>query len=159
MTSFRFTPTVLTPFSFQPTLDGAQYTATVRWNLFGRRYYISLSTLDGTPVFNVPLVESPAGITLQALAWAFGKVTATALAPHGLPIGATVNLTVSGCLPVGYNGAQTVFVTGESMFTYQLMANPGALVQAGAAAYDINLAGGYFDSVMVFRNGAFEVSP
>lgn len=160
MTSFRFTPTALTPFVFQPSLDGAQYTATVRWNLFGRRYYVALTTLDGSPVFNVPLVESPAGVTLQTLAWAFGKVTAVALVPHGLPVGSVVALTIAGCAPVGYNGSFKAFVTSDTEFTYPVVTNPGELTQAGVASYSINMAGGYFiGSTLTYRNGQFEVLP
>jgi len=47
------------PFQFQATLDGVSYTCTVPWNLFGQRYYLTVSTLDGTVVVNLPLIGSP----------------------------------------------------------------------------------------------------
>jgi len=47
------------PFQFQATLDGIQYTATVRWGLMGQRWYLSLFTLDGVRVFTLPMVSSP----------------------------------------------------------------------------------------------------
>ena len=54
-----FTPSVTTPFLFQPTFDGDIYTVIVTWNLFGRRYYVNCYTLSGTLIFSLPLIGSP----------------------------------------------------------------------------------------------------
>ena len=59
MTVFPFLPSATQPFEFQPTLDGLQYTAFVRWNIFGRRYYLELYQLDGTRVLTTALIGSP----------------------------------------------------------------------------------------------------
>lgn len=59
MTTYVFAPTPTAPYQFQPTLDGAQYTANVTWNVFGQRWYLNVYQLDGTLVCAVALVGSP----------------------------------------------------------------------------------------------------
>ena len=54
-----FTPNLNAPFQFQPVLDGQSYTAIIKWNIFGQRYYVELYTTDQTLVFNLPLIGSP----------------------------------------------------------------------------------------------------
>lgn len=54
-----FTPTATTPFQFQATLDGVNYSVVISWSLFGRRFYINCLTLNGVPVFTLPLISSP----------------------------------------------------------------------------------------------------
>ena len=158
-TIIPFTRPMQGPFTFQPTLDGAQYTAQVTWALWGGRYYINLFDLGGTRIFSEPLVESPAGVILQSVAWANGRVIATTNAPHKFVVGASVSLVVSGCEPDAYNGTVLALVTGETAFQYPLAADPGDATKLGTAAYNISLTAGYFDSTLVFRNGQFEVSP
>lgn len=68
-----FTPTASAPFQFQPTLDGALYTAIVTWNVFGRRYYLNLYTLQGIRVFTVPLVGSPLDYDISLTAGYFAS--------------------------------------------------------------------------------------
>lgn len=163
MTTYTtFTPNSLAPFSFNPTLDGQVYAATVTWNVFGQRWYLNVTQLDGTPVFTLPLIGSPPILTLEALSWANGTVTATTSTPHGfLPL-TTTTLVVSGCSPAVYNGTVEAFVTGADTFTYPLSTIPGTVTALGSAAYNINLAAGYFQtSTLVYRqdSGQFEVTP
>ncbi len=54
-----FTPSTTSPFTFQPTLDGTNYTAAVTWNLSGQRWYFNLYTLAGDLVVALPLIGSP----------------------------------------------------------------------------------------------------
>lgn len=168
MTIFPFKPSSTAPFGFQPTLNGNVYNATVPWLLFGARYYLKLTALDGTPILYTAIAGSPTGQALQALTWANGIVTATSILPHGFKIAGTVMLTISGSVPAAYNGLVPAFVTGRSTFTYPLAANPGAATVFGSASFDVNLIGGvpnengdYFTSTLVFRAAAqqFEVSP
>jgi hypothetical protein len=56
---FAFAPSQAQPFTFQPVLDGAVYTVTAPWNLFGQRYYVTVRTLQGARVCTVPLIGSP----------------------------------------------------------------------------------------------------
>ena len=59
MTAFNFTPTATAPYQFQPTLDGALYTARILWNIFGQRWYLNLFANNGNRVLTIPVVASP----------------------------------------------------------------------------------------------------
>lgn len=169
-TTFPFTPSPQGPFQFSPTLDGTAYNAVVTWNLFGQRYYISLFDLNGTLIFCLPLIGSAAAINLASATWAQGIATAT-LAPFTGPdenarvyysTGTLVNLTISAVQPDVYNGAFQVSIIDDTTFSYLLpVDDPGPATQLGMASYDVNLAGGYFNSRLVFRQSSqmFEVSP
>lgn len=158
---FNFVPSTSVAPQFQPTLDDQVYNAIMTWNLDGQRYYINLYQLDGTLVFCLPLVGSESGTNIVSLTWNQGVVTATTETPHGYAFGATMDLTISGATPDGYNGLVSAFVTGASTFTYLLPAFPGAATIAGRADFNINLAAGYFSSTLVFRQASqqFEVNP
>jgi hypothetical protein len=156
------------PFSFQPTLDGTVYAATVTWNLFAQRYYLNLNALDGTLIFSLPLVGSPVGVALAGLSWAFGTVEATTEAPHGYEEGSTVALTLSGSAPDAYNGRFLCLVTGDATFTYPLAEDPGDTASLGVVNFNVNLLAGYYDasgqpfsSTLVYRpaNKQFEINP
>jgi hypothetical protein len=58
MTSYKFIPSNITAFSFQPTLDGVVYNIIVVWSLFGQRYYVNCYTNTGSLVFSLPLIGS-----------------------------------------------------------------------------------------------------
>ena len=60
-----FTPTPLAPFQFQATFDGAIYTVITTWNLFGRRYYVNIYTLQRVLVAALPLIASPVGYNIS----------------------------------------------------------------------------------------------
>lgn len=159
---FPFVPNVQSPFIFQPTLNSLLYTATVTWNLFGQRWYLNITELNGTPVFTKALIGSPDGVAIESISWAFGTVTAITALPHPYTVGQTVQITVNGCLPDAYNGVVTAFIIDAFTFTYPVVANPGDATQLGNEIYNIDLAAGYFaDSSIVFResNQTFEVTP
>ena len=59
MAVYQFIPNPVAPFEFQPILDGVTYTAIVTWNVFGRRYYVSVYAQDGTRVVTLPVIGSP----------------------------------------------------------------------------------------------------
>jgi hypothetical protein len=148
------------PFSFQPTLDGAQYLATVKWNIYGQRNYLFLTQLDGTPVVTIPVVPSPPSVALESISWTNGTVTAVTAVPHGYAIGLLVQITISGCNPSAYNGAVLAYVLDAVTLTYPLIANPGMATMIGLVDWTINLVQGYFTtSSIVFRNSQFEVAP
>lgn len=71
MTTYAFQPTPVAPFQFQPTLDGAVYTAIITWNVYGRRWYLNLYTLTGTLVVCLALIASPAGFDINLVAGYF----------------------------------------------------------------------------------------
>lgn len=59
------------PFQFSPVLDGATYTAQVRWNMYGQRWYLFLYALNGTRIFTLPMVASPATYDISLTAGYF----------------------------------------------------------------------------------------
>lgn len=161
-TYYNFTPSAVQPFQFQPTLDGNTYNVTVTWNVYGQRWYVNVFTLNGDLVFSLPLIGSPSLINLQALSWANGEVTATTAVPHGYAIGKTVALTFAGSSPDAYNGPFDAMSVGPNSLSYPLAEDPGQATVLGTVGYNIDLAGGYFEtSTLVFREASnqFEVSP
>jgi hypothetical protein len=70
-TFFDFSPSQSSVFQFQPTLDGQAYTVSVPWGLFGERYYVDVRTLQGQPVFLLPLIGSPPDFDISLTAGYF----------------------------------------------------------------------------------------
>ncbi len=62
MTIIPFNPSATANTQFTVTLDGADYTVIVNWNLFGQRYYINIYTLQGTLVLCIALIDGVSGI-------------------------------------------------------------------------------------------------
>lgn len=150
------------PPSFSPTLDGNLYNCFLIWNLFGQRYYVNCFDQNSILIFSLPLIETSASIQISSLIWnpASLLVTVTTYNPHGYKIGSTIQLTISGCNPLGFNGEYDVLITDEDTFTFPLSINPGQMTIAGSASYLIDLAEGYFQtSSLIYRNGQFEVAP
>lgn len=158
---FQFTPTVQAPFTFQPTLDGSTYSAAVKWNLFGQRWYLIVTQLTGELVFCLPLLGSPDGTQIESIVWANGTARVTCASPHKYRINQTVNITVRGCLPDAYNGLVRAFIVDQLTFTYPITTDPGGASQFGIQTYDINIAGGYFASTVVYRESSktIEINP
>lgn len=162
MTTFvNFSPSPQSPFQFQPTLDGDVYSGIVTWGLFGRRYYLNLFTLGGVLIFSLPLIGSSVGVEIQSITWERGFVTVTTAAAHGYRIGATLDLTISGAAPDSLNGKFPALITSQDTFRFPLAADPGDATALGIVSYDINIAAGYFNSTLVYRepNSQFEINP
>lgn len=161
-TYFPFVPNSQAPFSFQPTLDGDNYAATVTWNLFGQRWYLNVSQQSGGLVFSLPLLGSPDGTQLDSVSWSHGTVTAECKTPHGYALGTTVNVTITGCVPDAYNGVWPALIVDRLTFQFALASDAGSTTQLGQQIYNINIAAGYFTtSTLVFRASSqtFEVTP
>lgn len=169
-TFFPFTPSVVTspPFQFQATLDGAVYNVAVRWNVFGARWYVTVTAPDGTDIVSRGLVGSDTGFEITALAWSTGKAVASTGVPHGFDIGKPIPLTISGASPDAYNGLFFCTPLTPTTFSYAIADDPGQATTFGAVSFDLNLIAGYsspagvpFTSSLLYRESArrFEVSP
>jgi hypothetical protein len=160
-TYFPFTPSGVQAPSFQPTLDGQVCTCTIKWNLFGQRYYVQCVDQDDDLVFNVALIESPPAMQLEALSWDAASLTAAATTtePHGYALGSTINLTLSGASPSGYDGEYDMWATGDDDLMFSLSYNPGQATLFGSVSRLVSMSAGYFSSTLVYRSGQFEVSP
>ena len=68
--------------------------------------------------------------TLASLTWSGGTVTGTTSAAHGWTNGDIIKAVIVGATPSGYNGTQTITITGTTTFTY---AHSGTLSNASPA--------------------------
>jgi hypothetical protein len=162
MTSYYpLVPSSVSAPTFAPTFDGAQYTVTVTWNLFGQRYYVNCYDGSGDRIFTVPVIPSADALALASLVWdaASLRVFAATQEPHNLAVGTVVQLTLAGATPDSYNGAHTCSITSPTEFFYPMSTDPGQIVTLGSVVYIISMTAGYFNSTLVFRDGQFEVSP
>lgn len=149
-------------FEFQVTLDNQQYTAILTWNLFGRRLYLNLLTSDNVLVVCEALIGSPSALNIQSLTWANGWATLVTATPHGFRSLDTIALTVSGAVPVAYNGIFDMLAVDNFTLIYQIASDPGEVSQIGQVAFNVNLVQQYFQtSTMVYREGnqTFEITP
>jgi hypothetical protein len=76
-------------------------------------------------------IEAPYDIS--AISWAAGVVTIAFTNPHGIPVGLTTPVKVSGVTPTGYNGTFTATSFNSTTLNYALAANPGASSVLGTA--------------------------
>lgn len=74
------------------------------------------------------------GVALTSLAWATGVVTATATAAHGVTVGQTFEVAITGAIPAAYNGIYLATATTTSAFTYSLTSDPGVETTPGTWA-------------------------
>lgn len=72
MTTYPFTGNETKAISFTPTLDGTVYNANITWNLSAQRWYITITSSDGTRMITRALVESPRVTNINIL---FGVFT------------------------------------------------------------------------------------
>jgi len=66
-TVLAFNPTNATqpPWSGQVTLDGTAYVLGAYWNVYAQRWYVRLSTQEGTIIQMAPLIGSPNDFDIQ----------------------------------------------------------------------------------------------
>jgi hypothetical protein len=151
---YTFTPQQQDPpFRFQPMLENSSYVASVRWNTFGQRWYISLETSAGLPVFTQAMIGSPQLVEVQTVVWENGFAKLTAVFPTSFHVGDSFHLTVSGFEPDGYNTPRVLaLVTKPDEIMWPVPTPLEPVTKLGRATYDVNLAGGYFNQAsLVFR--------
>lgn len=73
-----------------------------------------------------------AAVTTTSLTWNTGTVTVVTTTPHGIPSGTTVQGTIAGVSPAGYNGTYPCTYVSATSFTYPLPSNPGAATVQGS---------------------------
>ena len=145
-----FTPTAISAFSFQATLDGSLYQVLVTWNLYSQGWFINILDADNALVLCEPAVGSPPQIslalqpldeTVASMSWsssAGGTVTFVMAAPSSVKLGDTI--VVSGATNTGTGGAAAVNVTyvvnswaDSQHFTAALTAAPGVVGTIGGS--------------------------
>lgn len=149
-TLIDFTPTTQSLFTFQATLNGAQYNVAVPWNIFGERYYVSITDLSGTPVLYRALCGT--GPTWQsAFTWSNGTALVTTQVVHNIPVGGVGMLTVTST-GTGFDGTYQALATGPLTLTYLLASQPATVAVTGNAALALNLVEGYNLGSLVFHD-------
>lgn len=153
-TYFQFQPITTAPFSFQPTLDGQPYQATVAWNVYGQRWYLNIYSLSGPLVISEALVGSTDAVSFS-LTTTEGTYLATIGGTAGVMPGQAVN---SVNVPAGTTLA---VLAGD----YVRLSQPALVTGTDPNAwysFDINLVAPFFmTSTLVFRASSqqFEVNP
>jgi hypothetical protein len=71
------------------------------------------------------LYHGPAPNSIASIIWASGTVNVLTDGPHGLNVGATLNIYIYGVTPPGYTGTFRCTVTDSTTFTYVLASDPG----------------------------------
>jgi hypothetical protein len=108
------------------------------------------STLQATGAFisqggtntaagTLTLLTSLSGLTsilngakaITSATWLTGVATITTTVAHGFTIADTLQVTLAGFTPVGYNGTYVATVTGASTFTVPIAVNPGVTSVVG----------------------------
>lgn len=59
------------PFEFNAVLDGQVYVVTVPWNIFSRRYFVTIRDPNGVVVLNIARIGSPRGTDISMVAGYF----------------------------------------------------------------------------------------
>lgn len=63
---------------------------------------------------------------ISSMTWLANVLTVNTTAPHGIPVGDTVSVTIAGATPSGYNGTYEATATDSDTFTAALGSNPGS---------------------------------
>ena len=67
-----------------------------------------------------------------SITWTSNVASVTTTSNHGLAIGKTINLTISGAAAAGYNGTFPCTITGVNTFTYPLLTSQSSATAAGS---------------------------
>lgn len=70
---------------------------------------------------------------ISTISWTAGIVTVVFTNPHGIPVGDTTALKVSGVTPAGYNGTFTATSFDATTLNYAVATDPGASTVLGTA--------------------------
>jgi hypothetical protein len=77
--------------------------------------------------------------TISSMIWASSVVTVTVPSGHGIPVSDTLPVVISGVVPAGYNGTFQATAVSTTVFTYPLVASPGAVTTQGRSTlYDVS---------------------
>lgn len=99
----------------------------------------STTITPGTAVFIAdPTALAPylnAATAIDTMAWLAGVATITFASAHGIAVGDTTPLIVTGCDPSGYDGYYIATASTTTALTYAVAADPGASVTEGSAYF------------------------
>jgi hypothetical protein len=136
-TFVQFVPSTTQVFSFQPTLAGVQYNATVTSNVFGQRYYLNLYDFNNNLVL-CRSVDSSGPRFPASFTWTQGFAIAITDLPHNVPVGSVAAMRVSET-ETAYDGNWQVLSTSEITLSYSLGNPEIASVETGTIMQPLNL--------------------
>jgi hypothetical protein len=172
-TVIPFLPSNLVAPNFRATLDGTDYDVEITWNVSAQRYYINIYGLDGTWIITTPLVQTPPARKIQSIVYdIFQKaILVTMVDPSQWPVplsaaglntppGTIVDYTLENCDPTLLNQKWRSLHINSSSFSFPLASDPGSINILGSVNRLMNMISGVFQtSTLIYRNGAFEVTP
>jgi len=162
---------IITP-TFIATLDGNDYRVTITWNISAQRYYINIYDQSGVWIITVPLVQSPPARAINSLSYdSLRRVMTVQMVSPALwpvPLGSTGTATPAGMIvdytlenfdPPVLNAKWRSLHINDTTFSFPLADDPGQINIVGSVSRYLSMVGGVFQSTLIYRNGAFEVSP
>lgn len=172
-TVIPFLPSNLTAPKFVATFDGFTYNVTVTWNVSAQRYYVNIYAQDGTWIVTTPLVQTPPSRNLSSLQYdpfqgimiaqfVDPSLWPVPLSPAGLATvsGTIVDYTLENFDPSLLNTIWRSLHINSLTFSFPIASDPGQIKVFGSVARYMNMIGGIFQtSTLIYRNGAFEVTP
>lgn len=168
-----FIPSNLVAPEFPATFDGNDYRVVVTWNISALRYYINVYDSNGLWIITAPLVQSPPSRGVNGLSYDSLRrvMTVELVAPPfwPVPIGSTGTFSPPGTVvdyylenfdPVVLNTKWRCLHINDTYFEFPLPDDPGQINVLGSVARYINMLSSVFvTSTLIYRNGAFEISP
>ena len=171
-TIIPFIPGSIRAPSFTATLDGDDYVVTVTWNVSAQRYYLNIYDSDNTWILTVPMFQSPPSRGVNGLTYDPLRLVMTVelVAPPywPVPIGSTGTFSPPGTMvdywlenfdPAVLNAKWRCLHINDQFFEFPLANNPGQINVLGSVGRYLSMVDGLFNSTLIYRNGAFEVSP
>jgi hypothetical protein len=73
ITNFTPSPITTPPFQFAAILDGNSYDVAVTWNVYGQRWYATITDQSGDLVLSLPVVGSPPDYPISLTAGYFNS--------------------------------------------------------------------------------------
>jgi hypothetical protein len=172
-TVIPFLPSNLLAPNFQAMLDGSPYNVIVTWNISAQRYYINIYGYNGAWVITTPLVQTPPARKIQSIVYDINQraVLVTMVDPSQWPVplsvaglntppGTIVDYTLENCDPTSLNRTWRSLHINSTSFSFPLASDPGSINILGSVNRLMNMVSGLFQtSTLIYRNGAFEVTP
>lgn len=171
-TIIPFLPSNLFPPTFQATFDGASYKVVVTFNISAQRYYINVYGQDNSWIITAPMIQTPPARAVEFLEyhnlrrvvhvqlvdpsqWAVPLSSAgTNMAP-----GTMADYTLENFTPDVFNGRFRCLHINDQHFEFSMPDDPGEALILGSVSRHLSMVEGTFNSTLIYRNGAFEVSP
>jgi len=170
-TIIPFRPSNIAAPSFSCQLDGQTHKVVVTWNVSSQRYFINVYDSVGVWIITMPLISCPPARPVNSARYDpfLNSVTVEMGSYVGWPTpyaglatkpGTIIEYTLEGFQPLTYNGKFRSLHIQSLAFTFPMPTDPGPLVVLGRVSRMLNMVGPVFkNSVMIYRNGAFEISP